>query len=117
VVFVSTSHQSTADGAPIDDDMVEAMADKADQRDDVAEILGRRRGSPTHGFCGFLGRAGCASIRSSRETDLAPHRGEGTSASEIIGRAIGSTCGSADAINLIVLGRVCALTLCPTGSG
>ena len=38
------THGSKADGTPITDDMVEAMADEAERGYDVEEILRRRRG-------------------------------------------------------------------------
>lgn len=41
---MSTTHGRTADGTPITDEMVEALADKAEQGYDVEEILRRRRG-------------------------------------------------------------------------
>ena len=38
------THGSTADGIPITDEMVEAMADEAERGYDVEDILRRRRG-------------------------------------------------------------------------
>lgn len=38
------THGSKADGTPITDDMVEAMADEAERGYDVEDILRRRRG-------------------------------------------------------------------------
>ena len=41
---MSAIHGTTADGAPITDEMVEAMADEAERGYDVEEIGRRRRG-------------------------------------------------------------------------
>jgi predicted HicB family RNase H-like nuclease len=86
---MSTTHGSTADGTPIDDDMVEAMADRAEQGYDVEEILSRRRGGrPPMG-------SAASSVESVRldpelKRDLLLRAAEeGTSVSEVIRRAIG----------------------------
>ncbi len=44
-----TSHGHTSDGTPITNEMVEEMADKAEQGYDVKEILRRRGGRPPMG--------------------------------------------------------------------
>lgn len=44
MVKMSGIHGTTADGAPITDEMVEAMADEAERGYDVEEIARRRRG-------------------------------------------------------------------------
>ena len=41
---MSTMHGSTADGTPITDEMVEAMADESERGYDVEEVLRRSRG-------------------------------------------------------------------------
>ena len=41
---MSTTHHSTADGAPIDHDVVEALTDTAEQGYDLEEILSRHPG-------------------------------------------------------------------------
>jgi hypothetical protein len=41
---MSTTHGSAADGTPITDEMVEAMADKAERGYEVEAVLRRRRG-------------------------------------------------------------------------
>lgn len=46
---MTTPHGTTADGAPITDDMVEAMADQAERGYPVEEILRRRTGRPAMG--------------------------------------------------------------------
>jgi hypothetical protein len=86
---MSTTHGNTADGTPIDDDMVEAMADEAEQGYDVEEILRRRGGGrPPMG-------SAAASVESVRldpelKRDLLLRAAEeGTSVSEVIRRAIG----------------------------
>ena len=86
---MATTHDSTADGTPIDDDLVEAMADKAEQGYDVEEILSRRRGGrPPMG-------SAASSVESVRldpelKRDLLLRAAEeGTSVSEVIRRAIG----------------------------
>lgn len=86
---MSTTHGSTTDGAPITDEMVEAMAQEAERGYDVNEVLRRRRG----------GRPPLGSAPSSVESvrlDPELKRGlllraaeEGTSVSEVIRRAIG----------------------------
>ncbi len=43
-VTMPETHGSTADGAPITDEMVKTMADEAESGYDVEEILRRRRG-------------------------------------------------------------------------
>lgn len=43
------THGSRADGTPISDDMVEAMADEAERGYDVDELLRRRGGRPPMG--------------------------------------------------------------------
>ena len=52
-------HGTKADGTPITDEMVEAMADEAEAGYDVEELLRRRPGrSATDGIGGVLGRVG-----------------------------------------------------------
>ncbi len=47
---MAKTHGSKADGTPITDDMVEAMADEAERGYDLEDILRRRRGGrPTMG--------------------------------------------------------------------
>jgi predicted HicB family RNase H-like nuclease len=41
---MSTNHGHTADGTPVTDEVVDAMADEAERGYDVDEILRRRRG-------------------------------------------------------------------------
>ena len=41
---MSTTHGRTADGTPVTDEMIETLADEAEQGYDVEEILRRRRG-------------------------------------------------------------------------
>lgn len=41
---MSTTHGRTADGTPVTDEMIETLADEAEQGYDVDEILHRRRG-------------------------------------------------------------------------
>ncbi len=86
---MSATHGKTSDGAPITDEMVEAMADEAERGYDVEEILRRRRG----------GRPPMGSTASSVESvrldpelkrDLLVRAAQdGISVSEAIRRAIG----------------------------
>ena len=46
---MTTTHGSTADGAPITDEVVKAMADEAERGYDVEEIRRRRGGRPPIG--------------------------------------------------------------------
>jgi hypothetical protein len=89
MVIMAKAHGTTADGTPIDDDMVDAMADKAEQGYEVEEIVGRRRGGrPPKG-------SAASSVESVRldpelKRDLLLRASqEGTSVSEVIRRAIG----------------------------
>lgn len=41
---MSTTHGRTADGTPVTDEMIERLADEAEQGYEVEEILRRRRG-------------------------------------------------------------------------
>lgn len=44
MMTMSTTHGRTADGTPVTDEMIETLADEAEQGYDVEEILRRRRG-------------------------------------------------------------------------
>lgn len=83
------THGSTADGAPITDETVEAMADEAERGYDVDEVLRRRRGGrPPLGS----GPSSVESVRLDPELKrdlLLRAAEEGTSVSEVIRRAIG----------------------------
>jgi Ribbon-helix-helix protein, copG family len=86
---MSTTHGSTADGTPITDEMVEAMADEAERGYDVEAVLRRRRGGrPSMG-------SAASSVESVRldpelKRDLLLRAAEEqTSVSEVIRRAIG----------------------------
>ncbi|MGH8951622.1 MAG: ribbon-helix-helix protein, CopG family [Acidimicrobiia bacterium] len=85
---MTTTHGSTADGTPITDEMVEAMADDAERGYDVEAILRRRGGRPPMG-------SAASSVESVRldpelKRDLLLRAAEEqTSVSEIIRRAIG----------------------------
>ncbi len=88
-VTMSTMHGSTADGTPITDETVEAMADEAERGYDVEEVLRRRRGGrPPMG-------SAASSVESVRldpelKRDLLLRAAEEqTSVSEVIRRAIG----------------------------
>ncbi len=53
------THGARADGTPITDEMIEAMADEAECGYNVEKIRRRNRGGrPTDGFGGILGRVG-----------------------------------------------------------
>lgn len=86
---VSSTHGSKADGTPIDDAMVEVMADEVERGYDVDELVRRRRGGrPPMG-------SAASSVESVRldpelKRDLLLRAAEErTSVSEIIRRAIG----------------------------
>jgi hypothetical protein len=86
---MSRTHGRTAEGSPITDEMVEAMADEAERGYDVNEVLRRRRGGrPPRG-------SAASSVESVRldpelKRDLLLRAAEeGTSVSEVIRRAIG----------------------------
>jgi len=86
---MSTTHGSTAEGTPITDQMVEAMADEAERGYDVEAVLRRRRGGRP-----LMGSA-VSSVESVRldpelKRDLLLRAAEEqTSVSEVIRRAIG----------------------------
>jgi len=53
-----------ADGMPISDELIEAMADEAERGYDVEEILRRSRGGrPPMGVRGVVGRVGASGPR------------------------------------------------------
>lgn len=85
---MSAPHGNTADGSPISDEMVEAMADEAERGYDVKEIKRRRGGRPPIG-------SAASSVESVRldpelKRDLLLHAAEQhISVSEAIRRAIG----------------------------
>lgn len=84
---MGTTHGSKADGSPITDEVVEAMADEAERGYDVDQMLQRRRGRPT------LGSAAAAveSVRLDPELKralLLRAATEGTSVSEVIRAAV-----------------------------
>ncbi|MGH4013860.1 MAG: ribbon-helix-helix protein, CopG family [Pseudonocardiaceae bacterium] len=86
--MITMTHGVKADGTPITDEMVEAMADEAEQGYDVEEILRRRRGGrPPMG-------SGASSVESVRldpelKRDLLLRAAEEhISASEVIRRAV-----------------------------
>lgn len=86
---MSTTYGSTADGTPITDQMVEAMADEAERGYDVEAVLRRRRGGRP-----LMGSA-VSSVESVRldpelKRDLLLRAAEEQiSVSEVIRRAIG----------------------------
>jgi predicted HicB family RNase H-like nuclease len=86
---MSSTHGHKADGTPITDEMVEAMADEAERGYDVEEILRRRRGGrPPMGSAAST----VESVRLDPELkrDLLLHAAEEhISVSEAIRRAIG----------------------------
>jgi predicted HicB family RNase H-like nuclease len=85
---MAKTHGSKADGTPITDDMVEAMADEAERGYDLEDILRRRGGRPPMG-------SGASSVESVRldpelKRDLLLRAAEEhMSVSEVIRRAIG----------------------------
>lgn len=86
---MSTTHGNKADGTPITDEVVEAMADEAERGYDVEEIARRRRGGrPSMG-------SAASSVESVRldpelKRDLLLRAAEqGITVSEAIRRAIG----------------------------
>ena len=85
---MSARHGHRADGTPITDEMVEAMADEAERGYDVEEILRRRVGRPPMG-------SAASSVESVRldpelKRDLVLRASEeGITVSEAIRRAIG----------------------------
>ncbi|MGO9749920.1 MAG: ribbon-helix-helix domain-containing protein [Solirubrobacteraceae bacterium] len=86
---VTATHGNEADGTPITDEMVEAMADEAERGYDVEEIIRRRRGGrPPMGSAAST----VESVRLDPELkrDLLLHAAEAhISVSEAIRRAIG----------------------------
>jgi predicted HicB family RNase H-like nuclease len=86
---MSATHGNKADGTPITDEMVEAMADEAERGYDVEEIIRRRRGGrPPMGSAAST----VESVRLDPELkrDLLLHAAEAhISVSEAIRRAIG----------------------------
>lgn len=82
------THGTRADGTPISDEMVEAMADEAERGYDVGELLRRRGGRPSMG-------SAASSVESVRldpelKRDLLLRAAqEHVSVSELIRRAIG----------------------------
>jgi predicted HicB family RNase H-like nuclease len=83
-----TTHGEKADGSPITDKMIDAMADEAERGYDVAEIKRRRGGRPPIGSAAST----VESVRLDPELkrDLLLHAAEAQiSVSEAIRRAIG----------------------------
>jgi hypothetical protein len=82
------THGRRADGSPITDEMVEAMADEAERGYDVEEIARRRGGRPPMGSSA----SSVESVRLDPELKrdlLLRAAAEGISVSEAIRRAIG----------------------------
>jgi predicted HicB family RNase H-like nuclease len=85
---MSPRHGTRADGTPITDEMIEAMADEAERGYDVEEIVRRRGGRPPMGSAAST----VESVRLDPELkrDLLLHAAEEQiSVSEAIRRAIG----------------------------
>ena len=86
--LMSATHGNRADGTPITDEMIEAMADEAERGYDVEEIVRRRGGRPPMGSAAST----VESVRLDPELkrDLLLHAAEEQiSVSEAIRRAIG----------------------------
>jgi len=82
-----TTHGSTADGTPVTDQLVEAMADEAEHGYDVEKLLQRRRGRPVMGSA----PSSVESVRLDPELKrdlLLRAATEGTSVSEVIRAAV-----------------------------
>lgn len=85
---MSKPHGTTADGTPVTEEMVEAMADAAEHGYDVEDILRRRGGRPAMGSAA----ASVESVRLDPEMKralLLRAAADGISVSETIRRAVG----------------------------
>lgn len=84
---MATTHGDRADGTPVTDEVIEAMADEAERGYDVEEILQRRRGRRAIGSAA----ASVESVRLDPELKrdlLLRAAAEGTSVSEIVRTAV-----------------------------